>query len=354
LSSGEQDQLLYRASAKSFEAYELYLAALGFERERSRDTSLRSSAALELLDRALRIDPTFVDAWVAKANLHSIRAGLVVEGADEEQEAAIDAASRAIEIDSAAWRAHAILSFVLANQGDWLRAEAESRRALELGMPLSRAPGSGVRMEVGNFVGAREVFQANLRVNPMNSIGAGFLLAAHEMVGDSAARRADYERGEVLYADWLGDAIELLLRLGDRDVEFLRRADFSVDTAYVFGSDRLIHLTAQRHLDAPDAGLEALRDLYADESNSSAGSLIRLAAWAAYFGDPEFALRAMSKAIRQQPSRIWYLWLPVFEDTRGRPGFKTLIRDLNLVDYLRQYGWPNFCRPTDGNDFECN
>jgi TolB-like protein/DNA-binding winged helix-turn-helix (wHTH) protein len=354
LSSDEQDQLLRGASAKSFEAYELYLAALGFERERSREGSVRTSAALELLDRALRIDPAFVDAWVAKANLHSIRVGLVAEAAEEEGKAAIEAASRAIEIDSSAWRAHAILSFVLANQGDWLRAEAESRRALELGMPISQAAGSGVRMEVGNFAAARDMFQESLRVDPMNSIGAGFLLAMHEMVGDAVARRADYERGEVLYSDWLGDAIELLLRLGDRDVDFLRRQDFSIDSAYVFGSDRLIHLTGQRHLDAPEAGLEALRDLYADESNASAGSLIRLAAWAAYFGDPEFALQAMSKATRQQPSRVWYLWLPVFEDARGRPEFKALIRDLRLVDYWREYGWPDFCRPTDGDDFECN
>jgi TolB-like protein/DNA-binding winged helix-turn-helix (wHTH) protein len=349
LSSDEQDQLLQRASAKSFEAYELYLAALGLVRQ----GSTRSAAAIELLDRALRIDPTFVDAWVAKANVHSIRAGLVAEGTNEDQQAAIEAASRAIEIDSGAWPAHATRSFVLANQGDWLRAEAESRRAFELGMPLSQEPGSGVHMQVGDFAGAREVFQANLRVDPMNSIGAGFLLAAHEMVGDSAVRRADYERGELLYGDWLGDAIELLLRLGDRDAEFLRGQDFSVDTAYVFGSDRLIHLTGQRYLDSPEAGLEALRDLYADESNASAGSLIRLAAWAAYFGDPELALRAMSKATRQQPSRVWYLWLPVFEDTRGRPGFKTLIRDLDLVEYWRQYGWPSFCRATDDNDFEC-
>jgi TolB-like protein/DNA-binding winged helix-turn-helix (wHTH) protein len=349
LSSNEQDQPLRRASLQSSEAYEFYLAAVG----RAREGFLQYPAALELLDRALGRDPTFVGAWLEKANIHSIRMGLVADGADEEQRAAMEAASRAIEIDSGSWRAHAILSFVLANQGDWLRAEVESRLALDLGMPMSQAPGSGVRMEVGDFAGAREVFQANLRVDPMNSIGAGFLLAAHEMVGDSAARRADYERGEVLYGDWLGDAIEVLLRLGDRDAEFLRRQDFSVDTTYVFGPDRLIHLTGQRHLDNPEAGLEALRDLYADELNRSASSLIRLAAWAAYFGDPELALRAMSKATRQQPSRVWYLWLPVFEGTRGRPGFKTLIRDLDLVEYWRQYGWPSSCRATDDNDFEC-
>jgi hypothetical protein len=50
---------------------------------------------------------------------------------------------------------------------------------------------------------------------------------------------------------------------------------------------------------------------------------------------------------------MWYFWLPLFEDVRRVPDFKSLVRDLGLVDYWREYGWPPFCRPLDGEDFEC-
>jgi hypothetical protein len=34
--------------------------------------------------------------------------------------------------------------------------------------------------------------------------------------------------------------------------------------------------------------------------------------------------------------------------------FKTLVRSVGLVDYWRARGWSEFCRPTKGDDFDCN
>jgi hypothetical protein len=34
--------------------------------------------------------------------------------------------------------------------------------------------------------------------------------------------------------------------------------------------------------------------------------------------------------------------------------FKTHVRGLGLVDYWRTKGWPQFCRPTTGDDFVCD
>jgi hypothetical protein len=30
------------------------------------------------------------------------------------------------------------------------------------------------------------------------------------------------------------------------------------------------------------------------------------------------------------------------------------LRNIGLVDYWKARGWPDLCRPTTGNDFECN
>jgi len=29
------------------------------------------------------------------------------------------------------------------------------------------------------------------------------------------------------------------------------------------------------------------------------------------------------------------------------------VRELGLVDYWRNFGWPDFCQPSSGDDFEC-
>jgi hypothetical protein len=33
--------------------------------------------------------------------------------------------------------------------------------------------------------------------------------------------------------------------------------------------------------------------------------------------------------------------------------FKNHVRGLGLVEYWRANGWPEFCHPTTGDDFEC-
>jgi hypothetical protein len=91
----------------------------------------------------------------------------------------------------------------------------------------------------------------------------------------------------------------------------------------------------------------------AEAAHRSALGLVSLGAWAAYFGDHALALRLLGDSIARLETRVWYLWLPLFDETRRQPGFEDLIRDLELVDYWREYGWPEFCRPLGESDFEC-
>ena len=49
------------------------------------------------------------------------------------------------------------------------------------------------------------------------------------------------------------------------------------------------------------------------------------------------------------------IWFPLFTSMRGDPRFKTLLRDLGLVDYWRRSGnWGDYCRPVGTDDFECH
>jgi hypothetical protein len=39
---------------------------------------------------------------------------------------------------------------------------------------------------------------------------------------------------------------------------------------------------------------------------------------------------------------------------RKLPRFEEFARQIGLVDYWKQYGWPDMCRPFGENDFECD
>ena len=39
------------------------------------------------------------------------------------------------------------------------------------------------------------------------------------------------------------------------------------------------------------------------------------------------------------------IWGPVFRDMRKLPAFKDFVRDIGLVDYWREFGWGEFCKP---------
>ena len=53
-------------------------------------------------------------------------------------------------------------------------------------------------------------------------------------------------------------------------------------------------------------------------------------------------------------SDIGLLWHPIYAPVRKTERFKKIARGLGLVNYWRERGWPEFCRPTTGDDFECN
>jgi len=38
---------------------------------------------------------------------------------------------------------------------------------------------------------------------------------------------------------------------------------------------------------------------------------------------------------------------------RQLPEYKQFLTDIGLVDLWKERGWPDLCRPTDGDDFEC-
>jgi len=111
---------------------------------------------------------------------------------------------------------------------------------------------------------------------------------------------------------------------------------------------------AKQHLDSPKEGLAELRQFYANGDNLSSAEFCRLSIWAAYFGDPEFAIEAMEKSISINASGLFNIWWPSMHEVRQTPRFKELIKKIGLVDYWNKFGWPDICHQLDNGDFECD
>ena len=330
---------LARIPTASREAYELYLASLNAAR--TFDTR-----AMELIERALELDPSFAEAWAQKASIQaSSQAGLPP---DRVAERFADARRDALHAVGLAPDSAAVVSqyaFVLTQQGDWVEAKRAYENVLALGGDLTDASVVFHQLSVGDFTGAKASTQALYERDPLNPNGLGFLLFAHGLLGESREEAEVYAKGKALFDDWpIGEILDFYFRLARGDFEHVRRV------APVVGrtSNAVVG-----YLDAPEAGLAEIRRLAGTEEYTANIARINLALWAAFFGDDELALSLLTDALAESRTNTYYVWMPQLERARQRPAFKTLLRDLGLVDYWREYGWPPICQPTQGDDFTC-
>lgn len=70
--------------------------------------------------------------------------------------------------------------------------------------------------------------------------------------------------------------------------------------------------------------------------------------WASYYGDYDLALEAMRRS-----TDLWAFWTPLTKPLRETAEFRQILTDIGLVDYYREHGWNDYCRPTGETDFVC-
>jgi TolB-like protein/Tfp pilus assembly protein PilF len=327
------------------EAYALYIAARAHH---SRVTLENNVRCIEYLDQAISLDPGFAAAWARKSFAHAYAHGLLLEkGGSEHTAAAVRAAQHAIELEPNLGLAHAALGQAWSFGPNLAQAEDQYRKAIALGQRLAEVPEyATLQLAVGNMEKARALFRDAREADPLNPTILAFLLGSHHMVGDTAAALAEYERHRTLhghhkFADFL------------TDVGLLGTGDISSPSALPLQADEIDQAAAE-HFDTPERALQQLHVLYADARYADWFSRRRLAMWAAYFGDSELALNAMNDAATATPLHLFLLWFPLFSEVRQQAGFRDLMREHGIVAHWRTYGWPKYCRPLGGDDFECS
>jgi hypothetical protein len=134
---------------------------------------------------------------------------------------------------------------------------------------------------------------------------------------------------------------------------------------------------AQGHYaEAADAVKTALRDRYPEGAVEAAERLLRAAPNSSVAGSaqrlprlgsdldfvyvrvgaPELVMQAyegdLASGAPNMGSSV-VIWHPFYAPVRKTERFKAYVRNAGLVDYWRAKGWPEFCKPTTSDDFEC-
>jgi TolB-like protein len=337
-------------------AYEAFVEATGLYGRYTPDSVRR---AIERVERAVALDPSFAYGFFALSDYYGGGAVLVPGQVAEWREKALAAYERGKQLAPDAPYVAFREANLAAAAGNPLALGAFLRDTLpaldaEYGEQNTDGMTGVFLLRMGRNRDAIRHLERLRAADPLSGGVAAWLGEAYMHAGAGPAALAEFDRGVPLGVsvnEIRGASLVTALAMKDR-AEIDRRLAAIDDDA--LGQD--VNLRMARFLDNPAEAPAEIRRLAASESpdeNPLAYNLLAL--WAGYYGDPQTALRLTRQIPRDLGANLilLQLWRPVFREMRRLPDFKDFVRELGLVEYWREFGWGDFCRPTGDNDFDC-
>jgi len=329
------------AGTRNVEAYDAVL--------QGQDRNLTKQERIRLFERAIELDPNYAAAWSYLAHRTlSTTWDSSPDQASEIKDRAYQLALRGVELNPESAVTQSRLAMIRTAQGDWIGGEQGFTRAIELlaDRPIVSTYAS-VLLRNGRTAYAQKQYAIAVALEPLG--GQPVRMSWHA----SLAQGRFAEAKEI--SNWPGVAnrIEnyLDIALNERDPEALKAAIQALPKTSIAAIS--LYAPVLTEFDSPERILAMLRDVYLDENLQWPRKLHDIAMVAAHFGDPQFALKVKGQEVRTSSARLAALWYPVMSEVRQLPEFKTLVTDLNLVEYWRAYGWADACRPLGDDDFTC-
>jgi len=333
----------------SMDAFELYQRAW---QRFMRDPQLHYEG-IRLLERAVELDPGFARAWVALATFYNF--GPMAMG----DTVPLDWPQRASAALDTARRLEPDLPIVLAStidlaqmNHDWRAIEQAIRtadpQALEM-HPTVLFSRAIARMMVGRCAEALELLQRARLLDPLRPDIASQLAHAYLLNGRVADAVRENERAWALEAspNVIFAMVGLESTLDSGEPEAIQRwYERVLDRAT--GENRRLFEAVGKRLDDELALRAYLRERFGRGDTEPALDYW-IANWAAYAGDTQLAIDALSRA-----PDAYNLWSPLMAEVRRHPDFVHVLDGLGLVGYWREFGWPDRCRPEGEDGVVCN
>jgi len=308
------------------EAFRLYLQGKFFgERLNQADTD----RSIELLGRAVALEPGFALAWAQLARVHGAQAGYGFAPINEGFERAREAAQMALRLAPDLPEAHVALGSVLENHDwDWVAAEACYRRARELGPGLSEVHHHSATLArcMGRLDEATDYIRRAVILDPLSprtQRQAGLIA----FVADRMDQAAVAFQLAIDLAPTAGLAHAFLavtrLRQGrvDESLEVAAQEPHEVFRRLALA---MIH-HARGERDRSDAALGPLIDQYGWTA------AYQIAQVYAFRGEREKAFEWLDKACAQRdPGMMWIASDTFLEPLRGDPRWQAYVVRMNL------------------------
>ncbi len=355
LTLGISDTLKQLGGTDNLEAYELYLIAQGQLKQAGDDLMTDNEyiahyeATMKVIDTAITIDPDYALAWILKASIHmELAANSPPERVAPEQDAALQAIQKAIEIEPSLADAYAVLGAYKTQKGDLLGAESANIKAFELTYkPWSLGWKIGLQyLTVGHLERANEILEAVKRNDPFHETNRQIYIISLGCLGDMQGAEKEYKRCMTLFGEPWNN--------GNWTISFLRLSKDKIVSADDIPHSNLIFDTLKSHIKSQEDALAQFHEIYTDNDNLTTGNFADMSVVVAYLGDLDFSMDAMEKAYSIDNSRTSFIWLPVMREVRQISRFKKFVKEIGLVDYWKEYGWPDLCHEVGDDDFVCD
>ena len=354
-------KLLAYAGTENVEAYNLYL--------RGRYLTLGEgaeavAAGIKSLEAALRLDPGFARAW---ANL-AVAYGIYNEFNPDMKDAfalADQAADEALALDASLALAHSVKAGLYLNKLEWrLAGEAfEHAVTLEPNEPTIRDWYSQYLFIVGDFEAALRQSEEALRLDPGSRFPWFQLGFLHYSMGDVEAGLKVFKQAietnpvAAAYAYLFLAAHSQLT--GDYDAML---SDHLTYLRFSGASEDIVDWARRRAaaLKNPKLKTGVIDDITAAYQRGDVVDAV-IGLYAADLGAYDLAAQIAKDLLpkhfqNSQDVFVPIMWLshPRFREFRKDTAFKRLLTSLRLVDYWREEGWGDLCRPLGDHDFECD
>lgn len=335
----------------NFEAFSQYLKGRTLLNERIHLRSDGLRQALVYFEKAIELDPKFARAHAGVAAVYSLLTSydpaLNKEAYFELAEAS---ASFALEIDSDSTEAMSVLAWIHADRG-----EIEQAVALFDQIHLAGSKDSNIihwqamlHLRLGYFDELIPELTDAYRRDPLNehlgwSLAAVYGFSGHPVEAEKILQALQ----GFTYRDYNLGLTAIYEKDYARAREFLRDVRLRSGVLPAVYSDRLIDA-----LEDPNGREECAKMLV---TASRQGDLDELIAFEALLilGSPhafDLGIDPFSIARIQILAQVWNNW---GVELRRDPRFKEWVAKLGYVDFWRKHGWPDRCRSTGPDDFEC-
>ncbi len=329
--SGEQKQQIAKRTTVNADAYQLNLTGVFYQRSNGAANLKR---AIEYQNQAIALDPNFAQAYAELAfNYGALVEISAIDPADGKPKARA-AAEKAVALDESLAEAHLALAYIENQDLNWVKAEVNYKRAIELNVNYASAHTlyAAYLSQIGRFDEALAEIHQSQKLDPLRVglIGnEGIILYYARRYAEASIKMVEGLTAEPKNAParvYLGQVYTASGQY-EKAITELQTADEldSESTSALINLGGAYALSGNR-----EKALDILEQLRTTKRYVSPASLATLYA---ALGDKDSAVKSLEKAYVERDSQLQVLKVdPAYDALRDDPRFKEMLRKMGLPE----------------------